>query len=120
MAGLLRLVCAIPPPNRTCDFHRIRLSIRWVKPRSGTWAFLPSQSGSYIPFSVAGESDELPKFAKVASSYRLRSCIYAWLGSLPRSSSEDAGQREYGIPALTGLSLQLEDRESDDSTLALP
>ena len=21
-----------PPPNRTCDFHRIRLSIRWVRP----------------------------------------------------------------------------------------
>ena len=50
--------------------------------------------------SDAGEPDELPKFTEVASSYRLRSCLYALLG---RSSSEDAGQREYGIPALTGL-----------------
>ena len=80
----------------------------------------PSSIGRRLACSDAGEPDELPKFTEVASSYRLRSCLYALLGSLPRSSSEDAGQREYGIPALTGLSLQLEDRDSDDSTLALP
>ena len=32
----------------------------------------------------------LPKFDQVASSCRLRSCLYAWHGSLPRSPSEDA------------------------------
>ena len=80
----------------------------------------PSSIGRRLAYSVVGEPDELPKFPQVASSYRLRSCLYVWLGSLPRSPPEDAGHREYGIPALTGLSLRMGYRDPDDSTLALP
>ena len=59
----------------------------------------PSDFGRRLAYPVVGEPDVLPKFDQVASSCRLRSCLYAWLGSLPRSPSEDAGQREYSIPA---------------------
>ena len=62
----------------------------------------------------------LPKFTQVASPCRLRSCLYAWHGSLPRSPSEDADQREHSIPAFIRLSLISGDRDSDDSILALP
>ena len=62
--------------------------------------------GRRLAYPVAGEPNVVPKFAQVASACRLRSCLYAWLGSLPCSPSEDAGQREFGIPASWRLSLE--------------
>ena len=61
----------------------------------------------------------LPKFDQVASSCRLRSCLYAWHGSLPRSPSGDAACMEFDIPAFTRLSLLGKGRDSEGSTLAL-
>ena len=106
MAGLLRLVCAIPPaePDLRLSPHPALHQMSQTR-GSGTSAFPPSSSGSYIPspawfasfhthltaplrhvasfpdlgllrglchtsdigrrlaYSVAGEPDELPKFA---------------------------------------------------------
>ena len=43
--------------------------------------------GRRLAYPVAGEPNVVPKFTQIASSCRLRPCLYAWLGSLPRSSS---------------------------------
>ena len=51
-------------------------------------ALLPT--GCSWSSSITGEPNVVPKFTQVASAYRRRFCLYAWHGSLPRSSSEDA------------------------------
>ena len=68
--------------------------------------------------SVAGEPDELPKFAWL----RLRAVLVLplRLARLVAALAIGGCRWEYGSPALPRLSLLPGGRDSDDSTLALP
>ena len=70
--------------------------------------------------SFTGEPNVVPKFTQIASSCRLRPCLYAWLGSLPRSSS-GSNRLSWSAALLLVVSAPAHSIQgSDDSTLALP